>query len=54
MSIDKFVEYTQIVSSNYRILLFDVKSPSPTPLQWTFCINEFKENMEYMKNLKCK
>ena len=54
MSIDRFVEYTQIVHTDYRILFFDVKSAQPTPLQWRFCIQEFKENLEHMKNLNCK
>jgi hypothetical protein len=54
MSIEKFVDYTQILNKEYRILLFDVKSPYPTPLQWTFVINEFIENLRVLKNLDCK
>jgi len=54
MSVEKFVDYTQIINTNYRILFFDVKYPTPTPLQWTFCMNEFKENLEHMKDLNCK
>lgn len=54
MSIEKFVDYTQILNKDYRILLFDVKCPYPTPLQWTFVINEFNENIRVLKNLECK
>jgi hypothetical protein len=54
MSIEKFVDYTQIINKDYRILLFEVKSPYPTPLQWTFVINEFNENIRVLKNLGCK
>ena len=54
MSIDRFVEYTQIVHKDYRILFFDVKSAQPTPLQWRFCIQEFLENLEHLTNLNCK
>jgi hypothetical protein len=54
MSIEKFVDYTQILNKDYRILLFDVKLPHPTPLQWTFVINEFNENIRVLKNLGCK
>ena len=54
MTIEKFVDYTQIINKDYRILLFDVKFPHPTPLQWTFVINEFNENIRVLKNLECK
>ncbi len=54
MSIEKFVDYTQIINKDYRILFFDVKFPHPTPLQWTFVINEFNENIRVLKNLDCK
>jgi hypothetical protein len=54
MSIEKFVDYTQILNKDYRILLFEVKSAHPTPLQWTFVINEFNENIRVLKNLGCK
>jgi hypothetical protein len=54
MSIEKFVDYTQIINKDYRILLFDVKFSHPTPLQWTFVINEFNENIRVLKNLECK
>jgi hypothetical protein len=54
MSIEKFVDYTQIINKDYRILLFEVKFPYPTPLQWTFVINEFNENIRVLKNLECK
>ena len=54
MSIERFVEYTQIVNNDYRILLFEVKFAQPTPLQWRFCIQEFIENLEHIKQLNCK
>ena len=54
MSIEKFVDYTQIINKDYRILLFEVKFPHPTPLQWTFVINEFNENIRVLKNLDCQ
>lgn len=54
MSIEKFVDYTQIINKDYRILLFEVKFTYPTPLQWTFVINEFNENIRVLKNLDCK
>ena len=54
MSIERFVEYTQIVNNDYRILLFEVKFAQPTPLQWRFCIQEFIENLEHIKQLNCR
>jgi len=54
MSIEKFVEITQIVNKDYRILYFDVKMAHPTPLQWKFCISEFIEHLNVFKHLKCK
>ena len=54
MSIERFVDFTQIINKNYRILLFEVKFAHPTPLQWRFCIQEFLENLEYIINLNCK
>jgi hypothetical protein len=54
MSIEKFVDYTQILNKEYRILLFEVKFAHPTPLQWTFVMNEFIENIRVLKNLDCK
>lgn len=54
MSIEKFVDYTQVINKDYRILYFDVKFAHPTPLQWTFVINEFNENIRVLKNLDCK
>ena len=53
-SIAKFVDYTQVINNDYRILYFDIKSPYPTPLQWTFVINEFNENIRVLKKLDCK
>ena len=54
MSIEKFVDYTQVINKDYRILYFDVKFAHPTPLQWTFVINEFNENIRVLKKLDCK
>lgn len=54
MSVEKFVEMTQIINKDYRILYFDVKFAQPTPLQWKFCINEFDENLAVLKHLNCK
>lgn len=54
MSIEKFVDYTQILNKDYRILLFDIKTSIPTPLQWKFFINEFNENIRVLQNLECK
>ena len=51
MSVEKYVEFTQITNKNYRILLFDVKFPHPTPLQWAFCMNELKEHLDCFKDL---
>ena len=53
-SIAKFVDYTQVINNDYRILYFDVKTSHPTPLQWTFVINEFNENIRVLKKLDCK
>ena len=52
--VEKFAEFTQIINSNYRILYFDVKTPHPTPLQWTFFTNELKENIRVLDNLNCR
>lgn len=54
MSIVNFVDYTQIINKDYRILLLDVQHASPTPLQWSFTINELKENIENLKQLNIK
>lgn len=54
MSIEKFVELTQITNKNYRILYFDVKMSYPTPLQWKFCMSEFDEHLSVLKHLNCK
>ena len=54
MSIDKFVEFTQVINNDYRILYIDVKCSGPTPLQWKFCINEMLENFNLFKELDCK
>jgi hypothetical protein len=54
INVEKFVEYTQVINKDYRILFFDVKTAHPTPLQWTFVINEFNENIRVLKQLDCK
>lgn len=54
INVEKFVEFTQVINKDYRILFFEVKSPHPTPLQWSFLINEFNENIKVLKQLDCK
>lgn len=54
INIEKFVEFTQVINKDYRILFFEVKTSSPTPLQWSFLINEFNENIRVLKQLDCK
>ena len=54
INIEKFVEFTQVINKDYRILFFEVKTPYPTPLQWSFLINEFNENIRVLKQLDCK
>jgi hypothetical protein len=54
VSIDKYIDFTQIINNDYRILYFDLKVSSPSPLQWKFFINEFSENLDYFKHLQCK
>ena len=54
IAIEKFVEFTQVINKDYRILFFEVKCGSPTPLQWSFLINEFNENIRVLKQLECK
>jgi len=54
VSIEKFVEFTQVVNNDYRILYFDIKLPYPSPLQWNFFVNELKENLKVIIELKCK
>uniref|UniRef100_A0A6C0ETL7 CRAL-TRIO domain-containing protein n=1 Tax=viral metagenome TaxID=1070528 RepID=A0A6C0ETL7_9ZZZZ len=54
MSVEKYVEFTQVANKGYRILLFNVKFPHPTPLQWAFTMNELKEHLECFKELKCR
>lgn len=53
VSVSKFVDFTQIINKDYRILLLEVKCPTPTPLQWTFVVNEIKENFRVLNNLNC-
>ena len=54
VSVNKFVDFTQVINKDYRILYFDIKCPYPTPLQWKFFINELIENIDLIKELKCK
>ena len=54
VTVEKFVEFTQVINKDYRILFFEVKSAYPTPLQWSFLINEFNENIRVLKQLDCK
>jgi hypothetical protein len=52
VNIEKFGEFTQILTKDYRILFIDIKVSYPTPLQWTFFINEFNENLRSLDNFK--
>ena len=54
IEIDKYLELTQIINKDYRILYFEVKTPYPSPLQWKFFINELTENLNVFKHLKNK
>ena len=54
INVEKFVEFTQVINKDYRILFFEVKTPYPTPLQWSFLINEFNENIRVLKQIDCK
>jgi hypothetical protein len=53
--IDKnHLKFTQVINKDYRILFFEVKTAYPTPLQWSFLVNEFNENIRVLKQLNCK
>ena len=54
INIEKFGEFTQILNEDYRILYFKTKLPYPTPLQWTFFVNELNENLHVLKKLNGK
>jgi len=54
MSVEKYIEFTQVANKGYRILLLDIKFPHPTPLQWAFAMNELKENLQCLKDLNNK
>jgi len=51
VNIEKFGEFTQILNGDYRILYFKTHIPYPSPLQWTFFVNELNENLNVLKNL---
>jgi hypothetical protein len=52
INIEKFGEFTQILTKDYRILFIDIKVAHPTPLQWTFFMNELNENLRSLDNFK--
>lgn len=54
VEIDKYVEITQIINKDYRILYFEVKIQYPSPLQWKFCINELIDHFNVLKHLNTK
>ena len=54
VNIEKFAEFTHILNKDYRILYLKALMPYPTPLQWTFFINELNENMNVLKKIDCK
>jgi hypothetical protein len=54
VNIEKFAEFTHILTKDYRILYLKALMPYPTPLQWTFFINELNENLNVLKKLDCK
>ena len=47
-----FIEYKYINHNNTFILIFDVKKEQPTAFEWTCAIEQFKENMELIKEKK--
>ena len=46
---EKFIEYKFLKHNNTIVFLLDVKKPYPTPLQWTFAMEEFKEKILELK-----
>ena len=54
VNIEKFAEFTHILNKDYRILYLKALMPYPTPLQWTFFINELNENLNVLKKIDCK
>jgi len=54
VNIEKFAEFTHILNKDYRILYLKVLMPYPSPLQWTFFINELNENLNVLKKIDCK
>lgn len=54
VNIEKFAEFTHILTKDYRILYLKALMPYPTPLQWTFFVNELNENLNVLKKLDCK
>jgi hypothetical protein len=54
VNIEKFGEFTQILTKDYRILYFKVDIAYPGPLQWTFFMNELNENLNVLKKLDCR
>ena len=54
VNIEKFAEFTHILNKDYRILYLKALIPYPTPLQWTFFVNELNETLNVLKKLDCK
>ena len=46
---NSFIEYKISKRNDILILLFDVKKEQPTPFEWTCAIEDFKNNMEKLK-----
>uniref|UniRef100_A0A6C0D2P6 STAS/SEC14 domain-containing protein n=1 Tax=viral metagenome TaxID=1070528 RepID=A0A6C0D2P6_9ZZZZ len=54
VNIEKFAEFTHLLTKDYRILYLTVEVAYPSPLQWTFFINELNENLNVLKKLDCR
>ena len=54
VNIEKFGEFTQILNKDYRFLYFKTNIPHPSPLQWTFFVNELNENLNLLKKINGK
>jgi len=54
LNIEKFGEFTHLLTKDYRILYLKCNLAYPTPLQWTFFINELNENFNVLKKLDCR
>ena len=54
VNIEKFGDFTQILNKDYRILYFKTNIPHPSPLQWTFFVNELTDNLNVLKKVNGK